>query len=123
MADVVPSATVSKIQRWVSLDNKIEVKKSRLKEYQDEKKELEESILDYISRNNKHNLQINTSDGYIDFHEMKSSQLMTLKYIKDTLEEFFSRGPSEVNGAAIMRFLLDNRETKTKVTMRRHITA
>ncbi len=123
--DAMNPEIISSVQRWVALDNKVEVKKAKLKEYTDERKELEESIIRYIEENGKTNIQINTSDGFIDFHESKTQQSMTIKYIKETLTEFFSnlstRDRASMNADTIMEFMLEHRETKTKMTMRRHI--
>jgi chromosomal replication initiation ATPase DnaA len=112
---------VSKVQKWVVLDNKIEVKKAKLKEYQDDKKQLEEEILEYIHENNKTNLQINTSDGYINFVENKSQQAITIKFLKDTLPTLFKQSKSPPNAEDIITFLLNNREVKKKTVMCRHI--
>jgi hypothetical protein len=117
-------STVNKIKQWVSLDNKVELKKMRLKEYTDERKALEDDILSYVENNNKKNLQINTSDGYIDFHDVKTTQIMTLKYIKDALESYFaSDQTSPASASTIYEYLLNNRDSKTKTVMRRHITS
>lgn len=116
------SSVVKKVQRWVELDNKIEVKKIKMKEYQDEKKELEDAIVDYIDSYEKKNLQINTSDGYINFVDNKQMQMPTLKFLRESLNAFFESQPTEVTAATIMDFVLKNREVKTKLVMRRHIT-
>lgn len=116
------ASVVKKVQRWVELDNKIEVKKVKMKEYQDEKKELEDAIVDYIDSYDKKNLQINTSDGFINFVDQKNTQMITLKFLREGLNAFFDSGPTQVNSAAIMDYLLKSREVKTKLVMRRHIT-
>jgi hypothetical protein len=116
------ATTIGKIKEWVALDNKVEMKKIKLKEYVDDRKILEDDILSYIESNNKKNLQINTSDGYIDFHDLKSTQTMTMKYIKDALESFFASNQAP-SPSAIFDYLMSHRETKTKTVMRRHITS
>ena len=116
------ASVVKKVQRWVELDNKIEVKKIKMKEYQDEKKELEDAIVDYIESYDKKNLQINTSDGYINFADNKQTQMLTLKYLRESLNAFFDSGPSEVSAATVMDYILKNREVKTKLVMRRYVT-
>lgn len=116
---------VGNVQRWVALDNKIEVKKAKLKEYVDEKKDLEENIIRYIEENGKRNLQINTSDGFIEFHELKSQQTITIKYVKETLAQLFENlgeaDRARLSADAVVEFLLEHRETKSRMTMRRHI--
>ena len=121
--NVMDAEIITKVQRWVSLDNKIEIKKSKLKEYTDEKRHLEEDIVRYVDENRKTNLQINTSDGHIDFNETKTQQSMTIKYIRDTIHRYFDEGPdAAADPDAIIDFLLEQRETKSKTVMRRHIT-
>lgn len=117
------TSVVKKVQRWVELDNKIEVKKAKLKEYSDEKKDLEEDILTYIENYDKKNLQINTSDGHIHFVDQKNTQMLTIRFVKDNLAAFFASNPSVVSADAIMDHLMKNREVKTKLTMRRHISS
>jgi translation initiation factor 2B subunit (eIF-2B alpha/beta/delta family) len=113
---------ISNIQRWVVLDNKVELKKSKMKEYADERKRLEDEILNYVEDNQKANMRINISDGFIDFQENKSQQMITLRYVKDALNAFFEGNPTEVTASSIVDYLLQNRETKTKLVMRRHIS-
>lgn len=118
--------TIKKVQRWVELDNKIEMKKMKLKEYTDEKKDLEDDIIDFVTRNDKKNLQINTSDGQINFIEQKTTQVLTVKYLKEALNAFFEhRDPSrtQADAKSILDFICSNREVKQKVVMKRHITS
>jgi len=102
------------------------MKKSKLKEYQDEKKMIEDEIIRYIQDNKKSNLQINTSDGFIDFHETKAPQIITIRYVKEALAIFFKQKPDlkgVLDADTLVEFLLEHREIKTKMTMRRHISS
>jgi hypothetical protein len=115
--------TIKKVQRWVELDNKIEMKKMKLKEYVDEKKDLEEDIIDFVKRNDKKNLQINTSDGQINFIEQKTTQMFTVKYLKDALQSYFQQQPLDgVDAKGVLDFICSNREVKQKIVMKRHIS-
>ncbi len=115
--------TIKKVQRWVELDNKIEMKKMKLKEYVDEKKDLEEDIIEFVTKNDKKNLQINTSDGQINFIDQKNTQLLTVKYLKEALNAYFQQHPAETTDAkSALDFICSNREVKQKVVMKRHIT-
>lgn len=120
------ASTVKKVQRWVELDNKIEMKKMKLKEYVEEKKELEEDIIEFVTKNDKKNLQINTSDGEINFVDQKSTQILTVKYLKDALGAYFQSKAKDANDTpdikSIVDFVCSNREIKHKVVMKRHIT-
>jgi len=117
--------TIKKVQKWVELDNKIEMKKMKLKEYVDEKKDLEEDIIDFVTKHDKKNLQINTSDGQINFIEQKSTQLLTVKYLKEALTAYFEQHQTleTADVKSILDFICSNREIKQKVVMKRHITS
>jgi lipopolysaccharide export LptBFGC system permease protein LptF len=117
-------AYITKITRWVELDNKMEIRKLKMKDYTEEKKKLEDEILKYIEDNGKQNLQINTSDGFIKFVETKSTSYITLKFLKDTLQSFFSTSkPEDYNAENAYNHILNNRETKNKLSMKRQITS
>jgi hypothetical protein len=113
---------IKKITQWVELDNAIEKRKSKLKVYADEKKKLEDDILDYIEDVDMKNLQINISDGFIKFIENKGFQGLSLKSLKDLLQNFFKTNPSNINADTIYDYIVQNREIKTKLMMKRHIT-
>jgi predicted nuclease with TOPRIM domain len=116
--------TIKKVQRWVDLDNKIEMKKMKLKEYVDEKKDLEEDIIEFVTKNDKKNLQINTSDGQITFIDQKTTQMFTVKYLKEALNAFFQQQHVDaVDAKTILDFVCSNREIKQKVIMKRQITS
>lgn len=114
--------TIKKVQRWVELDNKIEMKKMKLKEFVEEKKELEEDIIEFVTKNEKKNLQINTSDGHINFIDQKTTQILTVKYLKDALTAYFQKSKDALDVKTIVDFICSNREIKQKVVMKRHIT-
>lgn len=102
------------------------MKKMKLKEFVDEKKELEEDIVGFVTKNDKKNLQINTSDGEINFVDQKTTQILTVKYLKDALGAYFQSKGIEATDApdikSIVDFICSNREIKHKVVMKRHIT-
>ncbi len=115
---------IEKIQRWVELDNKIETRKLRLKEYTDEKKTIEDDILSYIQSENIKDIQINTSDGFIQFQETKQTGYITLKLLKETIFRYFDNNTKEnITPENLYDFIISNRETKTKINMKRHITS
>lgn len=117
------AAYAQKIKQWVELDNTIEVRKSKLKFYQDEKKKLEDEILDYIDRNDMQDVQININDGKIRFQEMKNTPPLTLKSVKDALVRFFeSHANTSATADTIFNYILKGRESKSKLTIKRQVT-
>ena len=112
------------VKKWVDLDNVIEIKKTKLKDVQDKKKIVEEEILEYVEENDLKNLHINITDGNIKFTETKNTQMITQKYLKDSLESFFqNHSGSSVNPKALYDYIMANRETKTKLCIKRNITS
>jgi hypothetical protein len=113
---------VQKIKQWVELDNMIEARKAKMKVHVDEKKELEDDILGYIDQKNLQNVQINIPDGNIKFTETTTTTGITLKSVKEGLNIFFEQ--SQVNNTpitadAIYAFLLNSRQSKKKLLMKR----
>ena len=117
------SEYVQKISKWVDLDNAIEKRKGKLKLFTDEKKKIEDEILDYIEDNEMTNIQINITDGYIKFFENKGFQGLTLKTLKELLQKFFNDDPRQVNAETIYDYISKNRDIKTKLSIKRHITS
>lgn len=116
---------VNKIKRWVELDNAVEVRKAKIKVMTDEKKKLEEAILEYVEDNDMKNVQFNLADGNIKFIESKTQQGFTLKTLKEGLDQFFQKhkDQSQITAKAIFEFLSKNRPSKDKLTIKRQITA
>lgn len=115
---------VVKVKRWIELDNISEIKKTKLKEVVDEKKTLEDEIIDYIEANDMQNVQLNVSGGHIKFQENKGYQGFSQKNLKDNLTKYFERAHKEpVTAESIYDFLLKNRDVKTKLSIKRTITS
>jgi hypothetical protein len=126
MSRSISNEYTQKLKRWVELDNVIEIKKTKLKQYTDEKKKLEDDILDYIEDKDMQNVQINLGDGYIKFAETKGFQGISLKHLKESLGRFFIQhqsDPSKVTPDNVYEYIIGNREVKTKLGMKRHVTS
>jgi Family of unknown function (DUF5760) len=124
MTRSIDTEYTKKITRWVELDNIAEARKAKLKVCLDEKKLLEESILEYVEERDMQNVQINLPDGSIKFTESKGYQGVSLKALKDNITRYFRETPAE-NVAAddIYNFIVKHREVKTKLSMKRQITS
>lgn len=120
---------VQKVKKWVSLDNKVEVKKCKLKLVADERREVEDEILEYVHDQDKTNLHIRISDGHIEFFENRTQQPMTIKFIKDMVHACFdahTENPDpakELTAAGVIDYILSNRDTRKKLVMRRHMSS
>jgi hypothetical protein len=120
---------VQKVKKWVQLDNKIEVKKCKLKLVADERREVEDEILEYVQDQDKSNLHIRISDGHIEFFENRTQQPMTIKFIKDMVHAYFDAHTDnpdpakELTAAGMIDYILSNRDTRKKLVMRRHMSS
>jgi len=111
---------VDKIQEWVRLDNQIIRAKDSTSDISQRKKELEEDIVEYISKQKLEALTISISDGTIKFSTQNSKAPLTLKSLKTILEKYSSDvTPIEVDD--IIKFIAGNIETKTKTFIRRDV--
>jgi hypothetical protein len=120
---------VQKVKKWVQLDNKIEIKKCKLKLVADERREVEDEILEYVQDQDKSNLHIRISDGHIEFFENRTQQPMTIKFIKDMVHAYFDAHTDnpdpakELTAAGMIDYILSNRDTRKKLVMRRHMSS
>ena len=119
---------VQKIKRWVELDNVIQVQKSKLKVYTDEKKTLEDAITDYVQDHEMMNVQIKLNNGLVKFVENSYSGATTQKMVKEAIHSYFLEhsahlklNPNLVED--LCEYIASKREGKTKVTMKRSITS
>jgi hypothetical protein len=119
------SAYVTKVRKWLELEERIDKTKSKLKNITEEKKALEDSILEYITTNDMQNVQINIPNGNIKFVETKVPQTLSLKYIKDVLSDFFHQNSKCSNADDIYKFIVADKASRTKkrCEMKKHLTS
>lgn len=113
---------VKRVQEWVELDNQVLKNKEEMKTTLDRKKELEEDILDYVETNKLDSLCLNISDGTIKFGKRSSTQPLSIKLIRQTLEKYVQEKPSlrlDVN--EVCDYIASNLEKKTATYLRRDI--
>jgi hypothetical protein len=111
---------IDKIKQWVTLDNKVQKSKEAIKSVQDDKKALEEEILDYVASNNCDKLVINISDGTIKFAKKTTQQSISMKYLKDILRKF-SEEKQSIPHDILLKYITDNLEKHISLTMKRDI--
>lgn len=111
---------IDKVKKWVTLDNKVQKSKEVIKTVQDDKKALEDEILDYVANNNCEKLVINISDGTIKFAKKTTQQSISIKYLKDILRKF-SEEKQSIPHEELVKYITDNLEKHTSLTMKRDI--
>lgn len=113
---------VDKVKEWVELDNKAMELKTSMNEITDKKKELEEDILDYVEQNQLENISLSLSDGKLKFPKTTIKQSLSMKYLRATFGKFIEENPSvNLDVDVLCKYLVDNLETTSKVTIKRSI--
>ena len=112
---------VKKIQKWVEYDNVITKYKNDMKDYVDKKKELEDSILEYVEQNKYDKLTVNISDGNIKFSKRNTTQPLSMKTLRHILEKYATDSKKSIDTNQLLDFIQESLETKTKIHMTREI--
>lgn len=137
-------AYINKIQKWVELDNvilrsqegvkphqeAINKNKEEVAKWTEEKKTIEEDVLEYIQKNKMDKLTINISDGCIKFGKKTTQQNLTLKTLKALLDKYSDQEQAGVESKEVgidtnklFDFIVDNLEKKTTLFMKRDLKA
>lgn len=111
---------VEKIQEWVKLDNQLLRVKDSTSDIQQKKKDLEEDILEFISKNKLEALTINISDGTIKFSSQNTKTPLNMKSLKTILDKYSSE-ESPINVDEIIKYISNNLETKTRSFIKRDV--
>ena len=105
-----------KIKKWVHLDNQLKLVNDKVKEIKQEKDNVEELIIQYVDTNNLNNATAKISGGKLKFVETKQSSPLTLKYIKECLNECIE---NQQQVDLILNHIKDNREIKYSKDVKR----
>ena len=105
-----------KIRNWVSIDNQIATLRNEMRELRDTKNQLKEEIYTYAEQNELDRSVIKISDGQLKFQQTKQSSPLTLKYIKQCLNNCIGN-ENQVN--LILNYIKENREFKTVYDIKR----
>ena len=127
---------IQKVKEWVVLDNAImrgmepviESKKVIKKLEEDiqpqveKKREIEDSIVEYIQKNKYEKLTVNINDGTIKFGKKTAAPPLSLKLIKALLEKYAIENMDDnIDPSKIYDFMIDNFEKKTSYFIKRDI--
>jgi len=103
-----------KVKEWLSLDDDIKTLNSHIKERKKRKNDLTPEILDFM---NKHKIEDMNSDGHkLKYAESKVKKPINKDYIQKQLTNFL-KNTQQADQAT--DFLLNNRETTTKIRLKR----
>lgn len=110
---------VKRVQEWVEIDNVILKNKEQIQEKVEKKKQLEDEILEYVSTNKLENLCLNISDGTIKFSKRSTTQPLSMKVLRNLLEQY--NKDKNINVNEICDYVASNLEKKSQVFLRREI--
>ena len=103
-----------KVKEWLSLDDDIKTLNSHIKERKKRKNDLTPEILDFM---NIHKIEDMNSDGHkLKYAESKVKKPINKDYIQKQLTNFL-KNTQQADQAT--DFLLNNRETTTKIRLKR----
>lgn len=109
---------LDKLKRWIDLDNQTVRLKSQLAELGDQKKEVEEEIIEYVQSKGLDKLTVNIADGTLKFAKRNTQQAMSIKYLKATLGKY-NEEQEPINTDAVLQYLVTNLQSKTKMFIKR----
>lgn len=104
------------IKEWVHLDNQLKILNDKVKEIREKKTSLNNSIIDYASKNNIFHSNVNITDGKLKFAQSKVTNPLTFKYLEKCLGEVI-RNENQVT--QILDYIKKQREIKTIYEIKR----
>jgi len=104
--------------KWLDCDNKLTELNKIVKVTREQKNDLENNLTEFIKNRDMTDtfIQIPQYKSKIKYHEVKSYENISLRFIKNCLDECIS---DKNNVDSLMAFIKDKRLQKTKVTIKR----
>jgi hypothetical protein len=107
-----------KVKKWIEIDNTIKIENEKIKNIQNQKKELNDYILKYANNNDLLRANFEIGDSVLFFKNVNSSQSLSFKYIEKCLNEIIEDKEKVVK---IINYLKQNRENNTSFELKRII--
>jgi seryl-tRNA synthetase len=97
------------IKEWVTIDNKIKQLNEQCKTLRNTKNELTNKINNYVDENELKHATVQISDGKLKFQTVKVTQPLTLKFIKECLDNCIQ---NENTVERIINYIKENRKVE-----------
>jgi hypothetical protein len=104
------------IQKWVAVDNQLQLLNEKTKQMREWKKKLTENISKKLQEKGWENRILEIPDGELKLQEKNEYSTLTFGYIEDCLHELI---PEEEQVDFVMNYLREHREVKTMMDIRR----
>ena len=108
---------VNNIKEWIKIDGEILKLQNEIKERRNKKKDLTESLVNVMKKNEIDCFDIN--GGSLIYKKNKVKKPINAKTLMSSLKNYFSSNP--VQAEEITKFVMDNREEQIKETIKRKI--
>ena len=97
------------IKAWVEVDNELKILNNRARELREERREIQDEILEYVETNKLSNATVNISDGQLKFANVRQQSALTYTHVKNCLMDCIQ---SEEDVKKIMKYIKQKREVK-----------
>ena len=95
------------IKAWVEIDNELKVLNNKARELREERKDIQEEIMEYVETNKLSNATVNISDGQLKFANVRQQSALTYTHVKNCLMDCIQ---DEENVKKIMKYIKQKRE-------------
>jgi len=83
----VSEVFIKALQKWLELDNAIHSINQKLKHIKEEKSKIEESLLDYMSKNNLNKTNLSIGNNVIMYNSTITQGSLSLKLLNDVFDD------------------------------------
>ena len=97
------------IKTWVNIDNELKVINNKARELREERKDIQDEIMQYVETNKLSNATVNISDGQLKFANVRQQSSLTYTHVKTCLMDCIQ---DEENVKKIMKYIKQKRDFK-----------
>lgn len=117
--DLKKDQVVNDIKEWIKYDNEIRQLQREIKSRKDIQTKLSKNILNVMKNNEIDCFDLN--DGKLVYTETKSKGSLNKKYLISCIGKYFSDIEDKEIANNLTEYILENRETKIKESIKRKI--
>ena len=119
MSKQVSSQFTNGMKQWIQMDMKIAELFKSIREIREEKKAVEEQLVNYMASNELTNTSIKLLNQKVSYTQETSYSSLSFKFLDSVLLEFFKNDQDKVD--EIILFIRDRRSKKMSTGLKRKI--
>lgn len=108
---------IQTVKEWIKIDNELTKLRNEIKQRNDKRKKITESIVNHMKHTSIDGIDIN--GGSLIYKQRKSKKPITGKFLLAQLEKFYSDKPEIAKD--VTKHVLDNREEVIKEEIKRKV--